>query len=410
MAFTQENAIFLRRCFDVGHLGTATSPNPSVGSVIVAPDGRIIGEGHTQPFGGAHAEVMAVGSVKKEDQALLPFSTIYVTLEPCTHTGKTKPCVDLIIREKIAKVVIAYLDPNTLVAGKSITKLRDNGVDVQIFNYNNVLIRQNTEEREPILLRESSFLNDRHLENGKIVTLMPFFINMTKKRPYVILKWAESADGYIGKFDKRTVISNNFSKRLVHKWRSEVDAIMVGTTTAELDNPELNTRFYYGKSPIRVVLDRNQRLSPDLKIFDETVKTIIFSEEKAKKAVYTEGSFLGENKVLRQTENQFNALSNLNNTLIPVEHRYVDFDEDVLSSILTDLMAQNIGILFVEGGAKLLNSFIKKGLWDEARVFKAAKTLGEGVKAPQLLGGKLHQTDQIDDDLLHSYIRDEALK
>jgi diaminohydroxyphosphoribosylaminopyrimidine deaminase / 5-amino-6-(5-phosphoribosylamino)uracil reductase len=396
-----ENHLFLRRCFDVGRLGTATSPNPSVGCVIVSPNGRIIGEGHTQPFGGAHAEVMAVGSVKKEEKALLPFSTIFVTLEPCAHTGKTKPCVDLIIREKIAKVVIVHLDPNPLVGGKSITKLRDNGVDVQIFNCNNMLFRQNT--------TDSSFFKDKHLENGKRATLMPFFTNMTKKRPYVILKWAETADGYIGKFNANVQISNNFSKRIVHKWRSEVDAIMVGTTTAERDNPELNTRFNYGKSPIRVVLDRNQRLSPDLKVFDGQIKTIIFSEKNAKNAVYTEGSLSAKNNFFDDSDNQPLVQKNEQSTKIPLEQRFIDFDDNFLDTILSDLMAQNIGILFVEGGAKLLNSFIEKELWDEARVFKAAKTMSEGVKAPQLLGGNLQQTDQIEDDLLHTYIREGSL-
>ena len=267
---TEQNLLFFKRCFDLGRLGTDTSPNPSVGSVIVAPDGRIIGEGYTQAYGGAHAEVMAVASVKMADRALLPLSTIYVSLEPCAHFGRTPPCLELILREKISHVIVAHLDPNPLVCGKSVTKLQEKGVDVKILNYNNVLIRRNTEG-------EAFF--DKQLENGKIVTLMPFFTNMTKKRPYIILKWAESADGFIGALNKHVPISNNYSKRLVHKWRSEVDAIMVGTTTAEVDNPELTNRFYFGKSPIRVVLDRNSRLSPDLKVFDGTVKTFIFSEE-----------------------------------------------------------------------------------------------------------------------------------
>jgi diaminohydroxyphosphoribosylaminopyrimidine deaminase / 5-amino-6-(5-phosphoribosylamino)uracil reductase len=387
---TEQNLLFLKRCFDLGRLGTDTSPNPSVGSVIVTPDGRIIGEGYTQAYGGAHAEVMAVASVKTADRVLLPLSTIYVSLEPCTHFGRTPPCLDLILREKISQVIIAHLDPNPLVWGKSVTKLQEKGVDVKILNYNNVLIRRNTEG--------AAVLSDRQLENGKIVTLMPFFTNMTKKRPYIILKWAESADGFIGSKHEQISISNNYSKRLVHKWRSEVDAIMVGTTTAAVDNPELTNRFYFGKSPIRVVLDRNLRLLPSLKVFDGAVKTFIFSEN-------TEG---GQelNKQNSQNNTYFTKIvNNSNPTTSPIEHRLVAFDDFLLENILSELQANKIGILFVEGGQKLLSSFIERGLWDEARVFTASKTLGEGIRAPQLLDGTLQQTMQLEDDRLHIYRR-----
>ncbi len=391
--FTRENVLFMRRCFDVGRLANATSPNPSVGSIIVTANGRIIGEGYTQPFGGAHAEVMAVASVKFSDRPLLPLSTIYVTLEPCGHFGKTAPCADLILREKIPKVVIAHLDPNPLVGGKSITKLRENGVDVQIFNYNNVLIRPNTES--------DAFLNDRHLENGKAATLMPFFTNMTKKRPFIILKWAESTDGFIGQANKKLSVSNNFSKRLVHKWRSEVDAIMIGTTTVEVDNPELTNRFYFGKSPIRVILDRNARLSPFLNVFDGSEKTFVFSEDKLKNDGHTEGSL--------KIQNQKSNLQNVATHVVQTPNvKFVDFDDSLLDNILSALQAENIGILFVEGGTKLLNSFIEQGLWDEARIFTATKTLGEGIRAPQLLDGNLQQTIQIDDDTLRIYGRTES--
>jgi diaminohydroxyphosphoribosylaminopyrimidine deaminase / 5-amino-6-(5-phosphoribosylamino)uracil reductase len=398
--FTDENALFLRRCFDVGRLGTATSPNPSVGSIIVAPDGRIIGEGYTQPYGGAHAEVMAVASVKLSDRPLLPLSTIFVTLEPCFHEGRTKPCVDLILREKISKVVIAHLDPNPLVGGKSITKLQDNVIEVQIFIYNNLLIRQNTEE--------SPFLNERQLENGKIATLIPFFTNMTKKRPYIILKWAESADGFIGQSDKSIALSNNFSKRLVHKWRSEVDAIMVGRKTAEVDNPELTNRLYFGKSPIRVVLDRNARLLPSLHLFNSAVKTIIFSENLHKNEENTEGGQNLSKQNFEKTSNLPKIVNNSDFTTGQIERRFVAFDDFLLENILTDLHDQKIGILFVEGGEKLLNSFIKRGLWDEARVFTAAKTIGEGIPAPQLMSAFLQDTTQIDNDTLRTYRRLES--
>ena len=373
---TQENLLFLKRAFDAGRLSTSTSPNPSVGSVIVAADGRIIGEGYTSPYGGAHAEVMAVASVKPDDRFLLSSATIYVTLEPCHHFGKTPPCCDLIIREKIAKVVVAFLDPNPLVAGQSITKLRENGVQVQIYNNNNLLNYQNNAGLE--LFQKGTDTNCLPLENGKIRTLIYFLTNIIKKKPYIILKWAESADGFIGQEQKCLAISNNFTKTLVHKWRSEVDAIMVGTTTVAVDNPELTNRLYFGKSPIRIVLDKNRRLSPDLKVFDGSVKTLIFSEKNREKSKITEGG-------------------------VNVEFHEIVFDEDILDNILAVLQANKIGILFVEGGERLLSSFIERGLWDEARVFTAEKTLGIGIRAPQLIGSTLHQTLQIDDDTLRIF-------
>ena len=391
---TDENLLFLKRCFDLGRLGTDTSPNPSVGSVIVAPDGRIIGEGYTQIYGGAHAEVMAVASVKMTDRVLLPLSTIYVSLEPCAHFGRTPPCLDLILREKIAHVMIAHLDPNPLVCGKSVTKLQEKGVDVKILNYNNVLIRRNT---------EGGAFFDRQLQNEKIVTLMPFFTNMTKKRPYIILKWAESADGFIGSKQAQISVSNNYSKRLVHKWRSEVDAIMVGTTTAEVDNPELTNRFYFGKSPIRVVLDRYSRLSPSLKVFDGAVKTFVFSEN-------TEGvnKFKIQNSKLKSNNPEQSLQPHTSSLISHTSHFILPFDDFLLENILSELQANKIGILFVEGGQKLLSSFIQRGLWDEARVFTASKTLGEGISAPQLRNGTLQQSIQLEGDMLRVYIQVQA--
>ncbi|MDZ7878696.1 MAG: bifunctional diaminohydroxyphosphoribosylaminopyrimidine deaminase/5-amino-6-(5-phosphoribosylamino)uracil reductase RibD [Saprospiraceae bacterium] len=377
---TQENLLFLKRCFDVGRLGVSTSPNPSVGSIIVSADGRIIGEGFTSPYGGSHAEVKAVASVKKNDRPLLPTATIYVTLEPCSHFGQTPPCVDLIIREKIAHVVIAFLDPNPLVAGRSVTKLREKGVQVQIYNSNNLLNYKNTEGVEGF--QKSINYNNSQLENGKIRTLICFLTNIIKKRPYIILKWAQSADGFIGQPQKRIHITNNFTKKIVHKWRSEVDAIMVGTTTAEVDNPELTNRLYYGKSPIRVVLDKNGRLSPNLKIFDGTVKTLIFTEKNLKKD-------------LEKNENR----GGVNN----VEYHEIGFDESLLESLLDVLQAQKIGVLFVEGGEKLLSNFIERGLWDEARVFTAKKTLGTGIHAPRLIQSTLYETLQIEEDTLRIF-------
>ncbi len=420
MVTQRENTRFLRRCFDVAQLANSasTSPNPAVGAVIVAHEQRIIGEGFTQPFGGHHGEVMAVKSVKTADRILLPFSTMYVSLEPCFHFGKTPPCVNLVLDEKMLKVVIAHLDPNPLVSGKSMAKLRKNNVNVQIlkalFNPNNKLIRQNAQNAPNT--EGVSPSEQRLLENGKVATLMPFFINMTKKRPFIILKWAESADGFIGKKSQTTLISNAFSKRLVHKWRSEVDAIMVGTTTAALDNPELTNRLYYGKTPVRVVLDRHLSLSQSLKIFDGSVKTLVFSELKIKNSKLNDKEIVDSSKNSEHTEGpvffENGGVTQSHPVITPtitplenIEHHFIPFDDTLLDTLLEKLLSQKIGILFVEGGEQLLSSFIKRGLWDEARVFTAARTLGEGVAAPKLFNADLQQTVQIDDDTLRFYVQ-----
>ena len=398
--FTVQNTLFMRRCFDIARLANpvSTSPNPAVGAVIVGPDGRIIGEGFTQPYGGSHGEVMAVASVKPSDRDLLHFSTMYVSLEPCFHFGKTPPCVDLILREKIPHVGVAYNDPNPLVACRSITKLRENLVNVQIFNPNNTLIRQNTEIRPNT---EGYSFHTQQLENGKAATLTPFFTNMTKKRPFIILKWAQSADGFMGRTNQTVPISNAYTKRLVHKWRSEADAIMVGTTTASLDNPELTNRFYYGKSPIRIVLDRNSALSPSLKLFDGSIKTLVFSENRENTEGSSDVEFLMSNVGETPTDSAYLKSEIANN----VEQHFLPFDDFLLDNILTCIQQQKIGILFVEGGQKLLSSFIKRGLWDEARIITASKTLGHGVEAPQLVGGNLQQTIQLEEDTVRFYTK-----
>jgi diaminohydroxyphosphoribosylaminopyrimidine deaminase / 5-amino-6-(5-phosphoribosylamino)uracil reductase len=350
---------FIRRCFDLAQLGiNSVSPNPSVGAVIVDKAQRIIGEGWTSPYGGPHGEVNAVASVKPEDRHLLASSTLFVSLEPCFHFGKTPPCVDLILREKIPHVVIAFSDPFPKVAGKSIQKLKENGVKVDILSL----------DRAP----------------QYAPSLLPFFTNVSKKRPYIILKWAETADGFIGNPDTTLPISNAYAKRLVHKWRSESDAIMVGTNTAALDNPELTNRLYFGPSPMRVVLDRHQRLPSQLNIFDKSVKTRIYmdgaSQGNREKSIYTEGPF-------------FQPF---------VTYCPITFDEHFLESILEDLQNQKIGTLFVEGGAQLLNTFIQKGLWDEARVFKTPTVLtGENnIAAPKILAHQLQRKIQLFDNQL----------
>lgn len=341
---------YIQRSFDLSRYGIgSTSPNPSVGAVIVDRKGRIIGEGWTSPFGGAHAEVNAVASVKTQDIPLLTSSTIYVSLEPCYHFGKTPPCVDLILKHKIPRVIIAYSDPFPKVSGKSIEKLKQNGVEVTLLS--------------------PSVTNNKH------ATLQPFFTNISSNRPYIILKWAETADGFIGKSNETIPISNVYAKRLVHKWRSEADAIMVGTNTVALDNPELTNRLYFGQSPIRVVLDRKRRLPNDLNIFDQSVKTLI----------YTEG---------------YDLIDEIDNK--SVNYRRVKFDTNLIPNVLDDLRSQNIGILFVEGGAQLLQTFIEKGLWDEARVFKSSSSnIREGgVSAPKIPYICLEQKLQLFDNQL----------
>lgn len=341
---------YIQRCFDLARRGIgSTSPNPSVGAVIVDTNGRIIGEGWTSPFGGAHAEVNAIASVKPENLPLLTSSTIFLSLEPCFHFGKTPPCVDLILKYKIPHVVIAYSDPFPKVSGKSIEKLKQNGIKVTV------------------LFSDTS--------GSKHATLKPFFTNISSKRPYIILKWAETRDGFIGKAHETMAISNVFAKRLVHKWRSEADAIMVGTNTTAVDNPELTNRFYFGKSPIRVVLDRHQRLSKNLHIFDNTVKTFIYTE--------------GGNVMSETTPNN-------------VKYRPIKFDSNLIQHILEDLFAQNIGILFVEGGSQLLHSFIEKGLWDEARVFRTVATTlwDEGIVSPKIPQNFLERKLQLSDNQL----------
>jgi diaminohydroxyphosphoribosylaminopyrimidine deaminase / 5-amino-6-(5-phosphoribosylamino)uracil reductase len=366
---------FLMRCFDLARLGMgATSPNPCVGSVIVASDGRIIGEGFHQKYGEAHAEVNAVASVKPGDRNLIRQSTIYVSLEPCHHIGKTKPCVDLILREQIPRVIIAAIDPFPQVAGKSIEKLKQHGVEVHILDTETLLKTQNTEGG--ILTAKNLPFSTLH---APLSIAAPFFTNVQQKRPYIILKWAESSDGFIGRKNEETPISNVFAKRLTHKWRSEADAIMVGSNTARVDNPELTNRHFFGKSPVRVVIDRHLRLSSDLKLFDGTLKTFVYTEENSDLT----SKITHENVIYRP----------MNLTQTPVEN------------ILNDLFQQNIGILFVEGGQRLLQSFINAKLWDEARVFHALLSLHFGVHAPQLTGAALQKKVQVVDNQLFIFRR-----
>ncbi len=359
---------YMKRCFDIARLGIgSTSPNPSVGSVIVS-NNIIIGEGWTQKPGLAHAEVQAFRSVELENEALFEGATIFVSLEPCFHYGRTAPCVDLILEKKIPQIVIAFVDPNSKVEGKSIDKLNAENKSVFLLN----IIKQHKENTYSPYLQ----------------ILNTFFTNIRHNRPYIILKWAETADSYIGKDIERINISNNLSKRLSHKWRSEVDAILVGSNTALIDNPSLNNRYYFGKSPIRVVLDRHGLLPKDLSVFNNEYKTIIFTDNK---------------------KNYDNLIDKSQ-----VQISEIDFQNNFLNSLLTHLYSQDVAILLVEGGAKLLNSFIEHNLWDEARVIKSPYTLstasrqseGKGIQAPILSKHLLKSSEQLDDNTVDFYLND----
>jgi diaminohydroxyphosphoribosylaminopyrimidine deaminase / 5-amino-6-(5-phosphoribosylamino)uracil reductase len=344
---------YMNRCLELAHLGLGnTVPNPMVGSVIVHGD-RIIGEGYHKKAGEPHAEVNAIASVA--DRELLPESTLYVNLEPCSHTGKTPPCADLVIRNRIPSVVIGTHDPNALVSGKGIYKLEQAGIKILNGICRNACIG----------------LNRR------------FFTYHTLKRPYVILKWAQSADGFIDKFREETInarpawISNEISKMLVHKWRSEEQAIMVGTQTALLDNPQLNVREWYGRSPLRIVIDRSLRLPQRLNLFDNQYKTLIINEIKEE---------VSGNCIFRKTA----------------------FDNDFLSSLMKILYEQGIQSLIAEGGKRLLESFIAADLWDEARIITGHQDFGSGIKAP-VLSGQQKEEVYIDNDLLTLFYNKDRL-
>jgi diaminohydroxyphosphoribosylaminopyrimidine deaminase/5-amino-6-(5-phosphoribosylamino)uracil reductase len=308
-------------------LGTAR-PNPSVGAVVVYQN-KIIGEGYTSAYGGSHAEVNAINSV--EDKTLLAEATMYVTLEPCSHFGKTPPCADLLVKHQFKNVVIGCLDTNTLVAGKGIERLKNAGINVLV-----------------------GVLEAACLEHHK-----RFFTVQNKKRPYIILKWAETKEGYIApksKEEQKPIwISNSYSQQLVHKWRSEEHAILVGTNTVIADNPMLNVRSWSGQSPVRIVLDRNLRIPSDAYVFDGTVKTIVIT------ACIKNTQELGGNVILEE----------------------IDFSKNLGDEICNVLLKHKIQSVIIEGGATTLQTFIDEDLWDEARVFTGDVSLNSGVRSPK---------------------------
>jgi len=337
---------FMQRCLQLAELGAGSAaPNPMVGAVIVC-DGKIIGEGYHHKCGQAHAEVNAINSVK--NQELLCRSTIYVSLEPCSHFGKTPPCADLIISKHIPNVVVGMIDPFGKVNGNGISKLRNAGCNVKI----------------GVLQDECRYLN------------RAFITFHEKKRPFIILKWAESADGYIDaprtpENTKPQWITNDICRSLVHKWRSESGAIMVGYNTALLDNPQLNVRAWCGKNPIRIVTDKYQRLPENLAIFDNSQPTWRLNTIEDK------------------------TIGNLRNVKIP-------WGDEMLPDLMQKLHEAEVNQLIVEGGTKLLQSFINANLWDEARVFTGTGLFGNGVKAP-IIGKKAKHTEMIGDVYLRYY-------
>ncbi|MCD4710061.1 MAG: bifunctional diaminohydroxyphosphoribosylaminopyrimidine deaminase/5-amino-6-(5-phosphoribosylamino)uracil reductase RibD [Bacteroidales bacterium] len=325
---TERDKIYMRRCFELARKGLGmTMANPLVGAIIVHND-RIIGEGYHHEFGGPHAEVNAIRSVK--DPTLLSESTLYCSLEPCSHHGKTPPCSILIQQKGLRRVVVSNLDPFPSVNGKGIKYLEDAGIEV---------------ERD-CLEEEGFYLNRR------------FFHYINYRRPYVILKWAQTADRFIdlerepGDQEGPRWISNEVCRTLVHKWRSEESAIMVGTNTILSDNPSLNVRRWSGENPVRITLDRNGRLTESAQILDGTQETIVF------------------------TGVQRNYSGKIQTVHADPSYEMVD--------VMEELFDRQIVSVFVEGGAKLHNTFLESGLWDEARVFTGKMLFTQGVIAPEI--------------------------
>ncbi|HKG08270.1 MAG TPA: bifunctional diaminohydroxyphosphoribosylaminopyrimidine deaminase/5-amino-6-(5-phosphoribosylamino)uracil reductase RibD [Pedobacter sp.] len=325
--------IYMQRCLELAELGMANvSPNPMVGCVIVHND-HIIGEGYHAKFGAAHAEVNAVNAVleKYGDHAasMLSEATAYVSLEPCSHFGKTPPCADLLIRHRIKKVVIGNEDPFADVNGKGIEKLKHAGIDV----------------KTGVLQEQCSQLNRR------------FLTRITQQRPYIILKWATTANGYFA--PKNTVqewISGPLAKKLVHKWRTEEDAILIGKRTAISDDPLLTTREWSGKNPVRILIDRQLQVPPTSQIFNDQAKTVILNEVKTK------------------------VNGNVNHIQMEDMQHYLP------QKIAFQLYLMDIQSVIIEGGANTLTQFINAGLWDEARVFTSSTSWKEGVQSPQING------------------------
>ena len=338
--------IYIQRCIDLAQKGIrAVAPNPMVGCVIVVND-KIIGEGYHQRYGEAHAEVNAINNVA--NQSLLNKATLYVSLEPCSHTGKTPPCAELIIKSGIKKVVVGTKDPNPIVGGKGIEKLKNRGIEV----------------KEGILQKQCLELNKR------------FFTYHEKQRPYVILKWAQTLDGFLDRIrddetQKINWISEPETKTIVHKWRSEEQSILVGRNTITNDNPSLTVRDYGGINPIRLVIDSQLQIGGELNIYSKDAPTIVF------------------NRIKNETENNV---------------EWVKIKETSTKNILEELYKRGIQSVFVEGGSRTLQYFIIDNVWDEARVVVGQKYFKDGYKAP-IINKVPIKSIPFGKDMIHYYKR-----
>lgn len=321
----------------------SVAPNPMVGAVLVH-NGKIIGEGWHKEYGSAHAEVNCLLSVSDENKKLIPQSVLYVSLEPCSHHGKTPPCADLIIQEGIKKVVIGTKDPFHLVSGNGVKKLREHEIEVL----------------ENVSKSACDQLNKR------------FITFHTKNRPYIILKFAQSKDGFIApKSTDNYWLTNDVSKKLVHKWRAEEQGIIVGVDTVLKDNPQLNCRLYEGKSPLRIILDPNLKTEGgNWQVFNNEADTLVF------------------NYIKNDTKNR-------------VQYMMIDRDKNFLEQVLHELHKRKILSLIVEGGRKTIDHFIQQNLWDEARIFTAPLLLHAGLPSPELRGKAIYNEMILEDNLTH---------
>lgn len=328
---------YLNRCYELAKLGGKyVGTNPNVGAVIVYND-RIIGEGYHEKYGHPHAEVNAFRSVSPEDEHLLPESTIYVSLEPCSHFGKTPPCANLLVEKRIKSCHIGTIDSSDKVSGKGVSIIENNGVEVTVHN------------------------DPKALE-----LIEPWLVFTHKERPFVTLKFAQSQDRFIGQKEKQVWLSNQYSKVVAHQLRATHDAILIGTNTARIDNPSLTTRVYPGEHPIRLVIDKHLSLDNDLDVFHHH-PTVIFNAVKD-----------GSHGVVK----------------------YVKcLGDDFIPEILAYCHQQKIARLLVEGGAQVLNAFVNKSMWDQAYVIDTKKVLNTGIKAPNV-HGHLVETIQLDEDII----------
>jgi diaminohydroxyphosphoribosylaminopyrimidine deaminase/5-amino-6-(5-phosphoribosylamino)uracil reductase len=326
----QPDEFYMRRALELAERGAGkVSPNPMVGCVVVSGE-KIIGEGWHQEYGGPHAEVNAVNTIR--DRSAIPGAMVYVSLEPCSHFGKTPPCTDLLIHQKVGKVIIGCLDPNPLVNGMGRKKLMEAGIEVEISG----------------ISKEAGDLNKR------------FFTSKIKCRPYIILKWAQTSDHFIARNDYSSKwISSPLSRQWVHRWRSEEDAVLVGRTTAEKDNAALTVRDWKGRNPIRVLISQSGKIDPSWNIFDKAAPTLCYISK--------------------------GGTSKTTGDMIHLH------EQNFIPELLSDLQRRGINSVLVEGGANTIKSFIESGLWDEARIFTAPGSFGEGISAPQLTGIKTDQ-------------------